>query len=251
MKLNYRDRIIIGVLLALVLLLGGFFLLVKPANEDIKANKATLSTLEQSKAEVDTKRAEIPGLKTDIKDSYQRGIKLTETFVDYNNFNNPVKLDQYMQDFAIENEVKIMSLQAEAMSSAALGYYYFTPSFVAEEMLNQADINGSQAAINAEKMAESNALADRTAENVIQANYTITVTAEEKENIWNYMKALEEQNETILIKSVTLQNIVLKENENASAEEEEGEEELVPGATFNITLYSVYQMDEPNVEMSN
>ena len=250
MKLNNRDRIIIGVLLALVLLLGGFFLLVKPTNEDIKTNKATLSTLEQSKAEVDAKRAEIPGLKTDIKESYQRGIKLTETFVDYNNFNNPRKFDQYMQDFATENEVKIMSLQADEMSSAALGYYYFTPSFVADEMLNQADINGAQAAINAKEMAESNALADRTAENVIQANYTITVTAEEKENIWNYMKALEEQEETILIKSVALQNIVLKENENAS-EDEEGEEELVPGATFNITLYSVYQMDEPNVEMSN
>ncbi len=250
MKLNYRDRIIIGVLLALVLLLGGFFLLVKPTNEDIKTNKATLSTLEQSKAEVDAKRAEIPGLKTDIKESYQRGIKLTETFVDYNNFNNPRKLDQYMQDFATENEVKIMSLQADEMSSESLSYYYFTPTFVADEMLKQADINGAQAAINAEEMAESNALADRTAENVIQANYTITVTAEEKENIWNYMKALEEQEETILIKSVALQNIVLKENENAS-EEEEGEKELVPGATFNITLYSVYQMDEPNVEMSN
>lgn len=251
MKLNYRDRIILGVLLALVLLLGGFFLLIKPANEDIKTNKATLSTLEQSKAEVDTKIAEIPGIKTDITESYNKGIGFTETFVDFNNFNNPRKLDQYMQSFAEENEVKIMTLSAESMTEGGLEYYYFAPSFVAEEMRSQADINGTDAEYIAQEKAESDALSDRTEEEVIQAKYTIQVTGEEKENIWNYMAALEEQDETILINSVALQNIVLKEIEEEETAEEEDEEEKLPTATFTITLYSVYVMDEPNLEMAN
>lgn len=249
MKLNYRDRIVIGVLLALVLLLGGFFLLIKPANEDIKSNKAELSTLESSQAEVDKQIAEIPGIKDDITESYNNGIKYTETFVDYNNFNNPRKLDQYMQSFATDSKVKIMSLVADTMTESTLSYYYFTPTFVAEEMLKQADINGSQAKLTAESKAESDSLADRTSENVIQAKYTITVTGEEKEDIWNYMKAIEEQEETILINSVTLQNIVLKEDKNAEPEDEE-EEKPLPTAVFEVTLYSVYEMDEPNLEMT-
>ena len=154
-----------------------------------------------------------------------------------------------MQSFATDSKVKIMSLVADTMTESTLSYYYFTPTFVAEEMLKQADINGSQAKLTAESKAESDSLADRTAENVIQAKYTITVTGEEKEDIWNYMKAIEEQEETILINSVTLQNIVLKEDKNAEPEDEE-EEKPLPTAVFEVTLYSVYEMDEPNLEMT-
>ena len=46
MKLNYRDLVILGILLALAILIAGFFLLIKPKNEEIKTNKETLAQLE-------------------------------------------------------------------------------------------------------------------------------------------------------------------------------------------------------------
>lgn len=247
MKITYRDRIIIGVLLAISLLLAGFFLLIKPQIDDMKANKEKLSNVQSSQAEVDKKIAEIDGIKEDINESYDRGIGFTKTFVDYNSFYTQTKLDQYMQNFAEEAEVKILDLSAGEMDESTLDYYYFTPKIVGEESMKNADINGAQQKLWSEDTAESDSLSERTAENVVQAEYKITVEAEEKENIWKYMEILEQQEETILIKTVQLKNIEIKERKDAEVDEEE--EELLPTATFIVTLYSVFEMDEPYLEM--
>ncbi|MBR6581517.1 MAG: hypothetical protein IKK66_09505 [Ruminococcus sp.] len=247
MKITYRDRIIIGVLLAIALLLAGFFLLIKPQIDDRKSNMKKLSEVQSSQAEVDKKIAEIDGIKDDINESYDKGIGFTETFVDYNSFNNTRKLDQYMQNFAEESEVKIMNLAVESMNESSLDYYYFTPTIVGEEALKKADINGSQQQLLKKDKAESDSLSERTAEDVVQAEYKITVEAEEKENIWKYMELLEQQEETILINSVQLKNIEIKEREDVVVEE--SEEEKLPTATFIVTLYSVFEMDEPYLEM--
>lgn len=247
MKLNYRDRVILGVLLALALLIAGFFLLIKPKNEDIKTDKASLAELQKQRDEVDSKIAEIPGIKDDITKSYNEAAALADDFVDYNSIYTARKVDQYMQKFAEENEVKVSTLAAGDLSTGTLDYYYFTPTFVGEDLITQSDINGShQKQINDDK-AESDALSERTAETVLQAQYTINVSGEQ-ENIWNYMKALEEQKETIIINSVGLTDIEIKEREDAQPKNDE--EEKTPTAQFTITLYSVYEMDAPNLEMA-
>lgn len=246
MKFNYRDRIITGVLLAIVILLAGFFALIKPKNESIKENEKTLSDLEVSKAEVDKKIAEISGLKTDITAEHKKGVEFTKDFVYFGEFENARLLDQYMQKFAEENKVTIKSLQATDPSESSIGYYYFTPTFIGGSLLAEADINYAIRAQRDLMAAESNALSQRAEGNVLQSSYTITVEAEDKENIWNYMKALEEQEKTILINSVNLTNIEIKEKEGGNSED--GEEKL-PGATFTITIYSLIEMDTPNLEM--
>ena len=247
MKLNYRDRIIIGVLLALVVILGGFFLFIKPKNEEIKKNKVELSKLEESRAEVEAKIAEIPGIKEDITVAYDNGIKFTETFVDIENYEDTRKFDQYMQKLAEDNKVTITSLSVSDIGVSSIGYYYFVPPVVAESFRLQFDINGELKKEISELRKESNALATRTAENIMKADYVITVTGEEKEDIWNYMKAVEEQKETIIIDSVSLTNIDIKEKKDS--QQNQGEEEKLPTATFVISLYSVVEMSEPDMEM--
>lgn len=245
MKLNYRDLVILGILLALAILIAGFFLLIKPKNEEIKSNKASLATLEEERSQIEDKIREIEPLKQDIESVYKDTTKLTENFVDYNNIFNARKLDQYMQHFAEECEVKVMTLNANDLNTGTLNYYYFTPSFLAEDQLAQADLNGDyQAANNAQKL-ESDTISSRTEENVLVGQYSISVTAEDKENIWNYMTALEEQEETIIINSVSLSNIEIKEVETSSKDDEEKPQ---PTAQFVISLYSVYELAEPNLE---
>lgn len=246
MKLNYRDLVILGILLALAILIAGFFLLIKPKNEEIKSNKASLASLEEERSQIESKIREIEPLKQDIESVYKDTTKLTENFVDYNNIFNARKLDQYMQHFAEECEVKVMTLNANDLNTGTLNYYYFTPSFLAEDQLAQADLNGDyQAANNAQKL-ESDTISSRTEENVLVGQYSISVTAEDKENIWNYMTALEEQEETIIINSVSLSNIEIKEVETSSKDDDE--EKPQPTAQFVISLYSVYELAEPNLE---
>ena len=65
------------------------------------------------------------------------------------------------------------------------------------------------------------------------------------------MQALEDQKETMIIDSVTLQNVVISEEaakELADAAAAAGEEEKKATAQFSISLYSVYDMEEPNLE---
>lgn len=150
-----------------------------------------------------------------------------------------------MQHFAEEAEVKIMNLSSADPTSGALSYYYFTPSFLAEDMLAQSDLNGARSASKAERMAESDALAARTQETVMQGQYSITVEGE-KENLWKYMELLEEQDETIIINSVNFTNLMIKDTKTSKSSDDE--EEQMPSAQFVITLYSVYDLAEPNLE---
>lgn len=248
MKLNYRDLVILGVLLALAILIAGFFLLIKPKNEEIKTNKTELAKLEADKAEVDDKIAEIDPLKQSITDVCNDTNKLTEVFVNPDDIMNARQIDQYMQHFAEDCKVKVMNLSTNDLGTGTLSYYYFTPTFLAEDQISQFDLNGdAQSAIN-ELRRESDAISARTQESVLAAQYSISVTADDKEDIWNYLKAIEEQEETIIINSVSLTNIEIKEKPGNSSKKD-NEEELKPTAQFVISLYSVYNLAQPNLEM--
>lgn len=247
MKLNYRDKVILGILLAIVILLLGFFLLIKKTNQEIKDNKAILAEVQQQKDEIDAKIAEIKPLKENIKSTYDETTKLTGDFVQYNDIYNARKVDQYMQHFAEENEVKIKTLSAGELATGGLSYYYLTPKFVAEDQLSQADLNGDRQAANDEEKAESEALAARTQETVLTANYNITVEGE-KEKIFDYLKAIEEQDKTIIIKTVTLTNVPIGEKAEQKLKEESEGTEKKASAVLSIALYSVYDLSEPNLE---
>lgn len=249
MKLNYRDLVILGVLLALAILIAGFFLLIKPKNEEIKTNKTELAKLEADKAEVDGKIAEIEPLKEKINTVCNDTNKLTEVFVNSDDILDARKIDQYMQHFAEDCKVKVMNLTTNDLGTGTLSYYYFTPTFLAEDQLLQADLNGERIAENLAKSAESLAISARTPENVLAAQYSISVTADDKEDIWNYLKAIEEQEETIIINSVSLGNIEIKERPKNSSRNDNNKEELKPTAQFIISIYSVYDLAQPNLEM--
>ena len=248
MKLNYRDKIILGVLLAVVILLLGFFLLIKPKKADISDHKTELAKVQAEKDEIDKKIAEIKPLQKEIKETYDATTKLTEDFVAYNDINNPRKIDQYMQHFCEDCEVKVTTLSTANLSESQLDYYYFEASMPGEKQLAQADLNGDRrASLDAEK-AEGNALKSRTKESVLYGKYTINVTGSQ-ENIWAYMQALEEQNKTIIIKTISIDGVYLKDTEEAAeALAKMAEAGKEPTANIDIALYSVYDLSEPNVE---
>ena len=66
MKLNYRDKVILAVVLALIVLIGGFFGLIKPKSNEIKENKATLAARQAEKADKERKIAKIKPLTEEI-----------------------------------------------------------------------------------------------------------------------------------------------------------------------------------------
>lgn len=283
MKLNYRDKVILGVLLAIVIFIAGFVGLIKPKNEEIKEDEATLIAKQEEQADLEARIARIEPLKKNIEETYEDTNKLVADFIPLEEVNNPIKIDQYMQHYAEECGVRIENLEISALKESDMNYYYMeTEEMPASAMRNSADLNGDYAESDATDNAESNALSQRNVETVIQSQYGIKVTGT-RQALWDYLKAVEELKKTMIVNQVVIddysfgadneendgnQPVVNDTPEEQPAEGENGEQPVDAGAEtpepapapepltiddantssiqIIISLYSVYDMPKPN-----
>lgn len=241
MKLNYREKVILGIFLAVVICIAGFVLLIKPKNEDIKTDKATRTSKEEERDQVQRKIDQIKPLQDKIETTYTETTKLTDDFVDYDEIYLTEKFDMFMQHYAEETEVKILTLNVENLNARTLDYYYFELENANEELFASADLNGDRKAEFDKENAEGASLSQRTKESVMAADYAITVTGK-KENIWDFMQALADQEETLIINSVAISDYTFGAEPDSS--ELQGDEES--SVVFHVTAYSIYEMAKPN-----
>lgn len=215
MKLNYRDKVILGVLLAIVIAIAGFVGLIKPKNEEIKEDEATLAQKQEEQADLEARIAKIGPLKNNIDETYEETTKLIADFIPLDDISNtddsaersnPRKLDQYMQHYAEECGVRIDNLEVSALREATLSYYYpEVEAAPASSMRSMADLNGDYAIEDVERNAEAIALSLRNPESVIQSQYGVRVTGT-KEALWKYLKAIEELNKTMIVNQVSIED---------------------------------------------
>jgi cell division protein FtsL len=241
MKLNYREKVILGIFLAVVICIAGFVLLVKPKNQAIKDDKALRESKQAEREEVESKIAEIKKLQDQIDTTYTETTKLTDDFVDYDEIYRTEKFDMFMQHFAEESEVKITALNVGSLGEASMDYYYFEKEIANNDLFTSADLNGDRQDEFDKNNAEGASLSERTVEDIMGADYAVSVTGK-KENIWNFMKALAEQDETILIKNVGIADYTF--GAEPDSKELQGDEES--SVTFTISAYSIYEMAKPN-----
>lgn len=246
MKLNNREKVILGVVLAIAIVLIALLGFVKPKIAKIKADKVVLEQKKEEERDIRAKIDMIPKLITRINETYEETKKLSDDFVEINSIANTYDLDQLLQSYAEENEVKVMQLSAGEVGDETLDYYYLESKELAKDFFSSADLNGGYTEMKEKQNAEENALKDRDTETVIGADYAIKVIGK-KENIWKYMQAIADQDQTIIINSVQISDYTFQGDEDEKGRitpKENGESEV----TFNLTLYSVYEMEKPNTE---
>lgn len=222
MKLNYRDKVLFGIGIAILLLVVGFFFLVKPKNEEIKEDEKALVTAQEEQADLEARIAKIEPLKSSIDDVYDETTKLTADFVPIGDINETQKLDQYMQHLAEEAGVRIDELNVSYPKEQELDYYYLEYEDLVSDMRDSADLNGGYAEAYDEVFAEQNSLKDRNVETLIQTQYGIRVTGT-REAVWKYMKAVEELKKTLLINEVDIVDYSFGEN-SKDAEQQNAQE---------------------------
>ncbi len=262
MKLTYRDKIIAAIILAIAVLALGFFALVRPVINEKKENEVKLADLEKQKAQIEAEIAEIPGLKKDILSTHESTKELTNIFVPVEEVANPVVIDKYMQDLANKNNVKLQMLKLNNTSVGEIKYYYYQRDDKFKDARKGADVNGDLQAKEDAVNAESINLKDRPASKILQTDYAITAYGTKK-NIWDYLEAVKQFDKAITVKSVNLSDYSFGKNAAKQAgqelpDSEDGEERSIDigGKTISntttaqiiITLYSVYEMDTPNVD---
>lgn len=206
MKLNYRDKVILGVLLAIIIAIAGFVGLIKPKNEEIKEDEATLAVKQEEQADLEARIAKIQPLKNNIDETYEETNKLIADFIPLSDINTAVEVDQYMQHYAEECGVRIDNLEISANKEFALDYYFLeSEGLPAQDMRDMADLNGDYAIQDAKDNAESDSLSQRNVETLIRAQYGMKVTGT-KEALWNYLKAIEELKKTMIVNQVKIED---------------------------------------------
>lgn len=256
MKLNYREKVILAIFLAAMILIGGFFGLIKPKNKTIKEDKKTLSTKKDEEKETKNKIAQIGDFQDQIKQIVSDSKEVTDKFVDKDEVNSTVELDEFMQHFANENEIRITDLAVGDMTETALDYYYIRWTDIGSGLRELADFTGEYQKEVDDDLAEQNQLSERAAENVLKTEYAFTATGK-KENLWKFMEAIEKYDDAILINSVDY-DTAPEENENqqnpegAAPQEQDDNPEIKPEDTvtinMKISLYSVYELKTPKFE---
>ncbi len=263
MKLNYRDKIIAGVLLAIVILLIGFFVPVKNMNNKNKSDKKILAEKQTIKADYEAKIAKIPSLQESIRSLYNEASDATKIFVPLDEVKSQIKVDSYMQKYADECKIKIKNLELGASTVTPLNYYYTSSKDNFSALRDQADVNGTLKKEYEASVAESTALSQRAKESVIKTQYAMKITGT-KENIWKYLEAIKNFDKAVVINSVTLNDYTFGKDAAKKAgvelpESKDGEEVSVQAgeivirntseAQIILSLYSVIEMEEPDVEM--
>lgn len=283
MKLNYRDKVILGIILAIVIAVLGFVFMIKPKNEEITEDEATLQTKQSEQAELETKIARIEPLKKSIEETYEATAKMTDDFVNIEDISSTEKLDKFLREYAEECGVRIDELNVAYPKEKVLKYYYLEYEDLISNMRESADLNGTYSLAYDSIMAEQNALKDRTAETLIQTQYGIRVTGT-REAVWKYMKTIEDLKKSILIDEVKIADYSFGANavedtasQPAETPAEEGEPSEEGGEAENpaeseapapaeapaeitisnadtssveivMSLYSVYDMQKPDIE---
>lgn len=270
MKLTYRDKVILGIVLALAIFAAGFFGLIRPKSQDIKDNQATLENLEKEKKEIERKIGRIKKVAKNIDDTFLESEKNTAVFVDIEQIGSPnslseetKKLDEYMHDYAEKAHVKITELKTDPTTSAALNYYYTPYVEVAGALRESADINGSERERIAKESEDSTYIASRGVENVMSTRYGVTIEGTKKD-IWDYLARIDDIDSAVLITSVSLAKAEEDEDEkkaapatpegqtpqqdtNTSSDQPENwDDDTVLEASIVIQLYSVYEMEKPD-----
>lgn len=249
MKMNSRDKTILIGLLTFIIVIAGIFGLIRPKINDVKADEVTLNKTKAEWEELEAKIKEIKPLQDEIKKTYEDSKKVSAEFMNFDVFDDEegffktFKLDQYMQPIIDECELEVITEDLGSLTTKTLGYYYVEPEVVSTSMLDLADVNGNYQAAVDEKLAASNALSERTQEELKTIQYGFKAKGT-RENIWTFMKKIKDLKITGLIDSVNIDDYTFGEDDPLNIGPDANKSEV----TFVISFYSVYEMDEPVVD---
>lgn len=255
MKLNYRDKVILAIVLALAIMVAGFLSLIKPKRAAIKDNEEKLSDLEDKETEINQKIGLTDGLIKKIDTSYANADKESKLFVEKSLVDTPVLLDKFMCDYANKNKVQVIDLKVDDTATATLNYYFKPYSEVSTTLLQASDIN-DQLQAEYDKNNESTAeISGRSAETVLSTRYGLTVVGK-RADIYAYLRNIKDIDGAVLVTSYSGERYDDGEEEqtpeNPAATDKEKErakqtltDDTVLKSAIVIEVYSIYKMPKP------
>ncbi len=269
MKLGYRDRIILLVVMVIVVFAIGIFAFIKPQWEKLDQNKTQLENDEAAWTLKMTDFDRINTIRDTIDERYKEALTLCEGFTDEM---DSTELDQFLQEkfINIEKHIKndmemVSGTTISDLGTATLSYYYYTPSIVTYPLYEAADFDGSLAKEAALKCKESIILSARTSQIVGNGNATLAFKVNKQDTmdlIDAIRKYATDNKDAMLLKSVQIAEFdfngePLERDEDGNIvgeppKPEDGEEQLEPDqygyteVTFDFQVYYIQEPTKPD-----
>ena len=205
--MSNRDKMIIIILTIIIVLVAGFFALIRPTYKNLVADTETFNKTQEEWDGIEVKINAIPGLKTSITDIYNESTKTAKIFVNeafadanknYDDRKVNVAIDEHLQPAIDEGKLKVEKLEIKDTECQEVEYYYYTPNVVTYSLLEAADINGNYAEEITEKLKADVVLAEKDLAEV-QVCTVKMQAAGEKEGLLTFLDKISEDKNAVLV----------------------------------------------------
>ena len=234
LKLSYRDKVIFIVVMVILVLVAGFFLLIRPKFEQVELAKETLAQKQQEKADIDAKIDTLPIIIDNLKATAEEIGEKQEIFLDEA---HPYVNERYIRDALSSQNIDIISMNTAYTTASAINRY------TVEKMHYLAYTNKINADLYNELPQEvydeyNDVSAPSYASTVIGVTeMTLTFRLDQGANyinkIYNVMDRLAEDEKTVVLNSVSTEATITDGSE--------------PEATVNLTMYSIFPLNVEEV----
>lgn len=259
MEMTYRDKMVLLVVGVIVILVGGFFALIKPKYDAKKENEAAYVKTQETWAGIDREIKAIPTYKTKITEIYEEANDTAKIFINsafttanknYSNDKNSYELDQYIQPALDESNVEVTSMELGPVAAQKIEYYFHTPNVLTYSLLEAADVNNEYAKEAAEVLKSSIVLSTRETADLMTYDVDMTVEGT-KESLMKFLEKVDTDNNAILVNTVTIDNYKftdgLELDEYGDPMPGENLEEGTSTMAITMRFFNAKEIDQPNL----
>lgn len=268
-EMSYRDKMILVIITAIIILAVGFFALIRPKYNTLVADRDIYEATKTEWEGIDSKIKQIEPLENGIKKEAGEARKTAEIFVNsafepvndtFDNMKANYILDQYVQPMIDECELEVSDFTTSGITSQALSYYYYTPNVLTYSLLENADINGKYAQQVSDLLKMSNTLSQKETAEVMANTLDLTVRGS-RENLALFLDKVKEDENAILVTAIEIVDYKFGEGqtrmETVESTDAEGnvtttQHEVTDNGdgkselTMSITFYNAIPIDEPD-----
>ena len=198
MKLSFREKIILMVVVAILTLVLGFVLVIKPQFANISSNKANLTTVQAQKADIEAKIQSAAQLNDKLKAIYDEDKKLSEFFLPEV---NTYEVDKYVYDIAKQSNLVIESLSLTPMKASDVVFY--APKVETVQYPLQASANLSDGTQAAQTTVAADPNQPAAVEQAGLSIATITFSATSDAQFKAFLDAIDKLDKSVIITSCT------------------------------------------------
>jgi hypothetical protein len=262
-EMSYRDKMVILIISIIIILVAGFFALIRPTYNKMVTDTAKYESTKTEWDGIKQKLDAIPALKEGITKMYQDAKKdavvlENKAFGDVDKDYDVKKvnhgLDQFLQQAIDDNSIEVTTFTISGAVATDIAYYYYTPNVVTYALLESGDVNGKYAEDITNLLETSQILQEREVATVMGNDVNMSVTGT-KENLMTFLDAIKENENAVNVSSVTVSNYQFEDGATRQVTDAEGNVQTVadPNAegkstmTLTIRFFNAKEIDNPDL----